>query len=82
LLKGYRSKTVCRLRQSSRQCCADRYITANDRPVEGDLPSSTRERALELTAENLEDIESAASQIAIQGARYPEAMERMSNRWH
>ena len=35
---------------------------------------------VELTAEDLADIESAASQITIQGARYPEAMERMSNR--
>ncbi len=35
---------------------------------------------VELTAEDLADIERAASQITIQGARYPEAMERMSNR--
>ena len=35
---------------------------------------------VELTAEDLADIESAASQITIHGARYPEAMERMSNR--
>src|SRR6478752_707661 len=35
---------------------------------------------VELTAEDLADIKSAASQITIQGARYPEAMERMSNR--
>ena len=35
---------------------------------------------VELTPEDLADIESAASQITIQGARYPEAMERMSNR--
>jgi aryl-alcohol dehydrogenase-like predicted oxidoreductase len=35
---------------------------------------------VELTANDLAEIESAASQITIQGARYPEAMERMSNR--
>ena len=35
---------------------------------------------VELTTEDLADIKSAASQITIQGARYPEAMERMSNR--
>ena len=33
-----------------------------------------------LTANDLAEIESAASRITIQGARYPEAMERMSNR--
>ena len=36
--------------------------------------------SLELTAEDLGEIESAASQIAIQGARYPEHIEQMSNR--
>jgi aryl-alcohol dehydrogenase-like predicted oxidoreductase len=35
---------------------------------------------VELTANDLAEIESAASQITIQGARYPEAMERISNR--
>jgi aryl-alcohol dehydrogenase-like predicted oxidoreductase len=35
---------------------------------------------VELTANDLAEIENAASQITIQGARYPEAMERMSNR--
>jgi len=33
-----------------------------------------------LTPDDLREIESAASKITIQGARYPEAMERMSNR--
>ena len=38
-------------------------------------------RTIELTAADLAEIESAAlQQITIQGARYPEAMERMSNR--
>lgn len=36
--------------------------------------------ALELTAEDLRDIEAAASQIAVQGARYPEHLERMTGR--
>jgi hypothetical protein len=33
-----------------------------------------------LTASDLAEIEIAASQITIHGARYPAAMERMSNR--
>lgn len=36
--------------------------------------------AVELTAEDLSVIEAAASRIDIQGARYPEQIERMSNR--
>ncbi|HUB80354.1 MAG TPA: aldo/keto reductase [Bryobacteraceae bacterium] len=36
--------------------------------------------SVELTADDLGEIESAASRIAIQGARYPEHIERMSNR--
>ena len=36
--------------------------------------------AVELTHDDLRDIESAASKITVQGARYPEQMERMSNR--
>ena len=35
--------------------------------------------ALELTSDDLRDIESAASKITVQGARYPEHVERMSN---
>jgi aryl-alcohol dehydrogenase-like predicted oxidoreductase len=35
--------------------------------------------ALELTAGDLREIESAASKIEVQGARYPEHIERMSN---
>jgi len=35
---------------------------------------------VELTERDIADIETAASQITIHGARYPEAMERMSNR--
>src|SRR5579883_754201 len=36
--------------------------------------------AIELTADDLRDIENAASQITVQGARYPEHIERMSGR--
>lgn len=36
--------------------------------------------AITLTADDLRDIEEAAAEIAIQGARYPAALERMSNR--
>jgi aryl-alcohol dehydrogenase-like predicted oxidoreductase len=36
--------------------------------------------SVELTPDDLRDIESAASKIPVQGARYPEAMEQMSNR--
>jgi aryl-alcohol dehydrogenase-like predicted oxidoreductase len=32
--------------------------------------------ALELTPEDLREIDSAASEITVQGARYPEALER------
>jgi aryl-alcohol dehydrogenase-like predicted oxidoreductase len=35
---------------------------------------------VELTANDLREIDSAASQIAVQGARYPEALERMTGR--
>ena len=44
------------------------------------LEENVKAADVELTAEDLADIESAASRITIQGARYPEAMERMSNR--
>jgi aryl-alcohol dehydrogenase-like predicted oxidoreductase len=36
--------------------------------------------SLELTADDLREIERAASQIAVQGARYPEHLERMTGR--
>lgn len=35
--------------------------------------------AVELTAEDLQEINAAASQITVQGARYPEEMERRTN---
>ncbi len=36
--------------------------------------------AVELTPDDLREIEGAASQITVQGARYPENLERMTNR--
>jgi len=36
--------------------------------------------AIELTSEDLRDIENAASKIAVQGARYPEKLEQMTGR--
>ena len=36
--------------------------------------------SLELTPGDLRDIENAASQITVQGARYPEQLERMTGR--
>jgi aryl-alcohol dehydrogenase-like predicted oxidoreductase len=35
---------------------------------------------VELTLDDLREIDSAASQIAVQGARYPEEMEKMTGR--
>jgi aryl-alcohol dehydrogenase-like predicted oxidoreductase len=36
--------------------------------------------ALELTADDLREIDSAAAQIAVQGARYPEKLEQLTGR--
>ena len=36
--------------------------------------------AIELTPDDLREIESAASKIALQGARYPENLEKMTGR--
>ena len=35
---------------------------------------------IELTADDLREIEDAASQITVQGARYPEHLERLTGR--
>jgi aryl-alcohol dehydrogenase-like predicted oxidoreductase len=35
--------------------------------------------AVELTSDDLREIETAASKITVQGARYPEQLERMTN---
>jgi len=36
--------------------------------------------AIELTSEDLRDIDSAASQITVHGARYPEQLQRLVGR--
>lgn len=36
--------------------------------------------SVELTSDDLRDIDDAASQIAVQGARYPEQLEKMTGR--
>ena len=36
--------------------------------------------AVELTADDLREIDDAASTITVQGARYPESMQRMTGR--
>jgi aryl-alcohol dehydrogenase-like predicted oxidoreductase len=36
--------------------------------------------AVELTSDDLQEIDSAASKITVQGARYPEHLERLSER--
>jgi diketogulonate reductase-like aldo/keto reductase len=36
--------------------------------------------AVELTADDLREIQAAASQITVQGARYPEHLEQMTGR--
>lgn len=35
---------------------------------------------VDLTADDLSEVETSAAKLTVQGARYPEAMERMSNR--
>jgi aryl-alcohol dehydrogenase-like predicted oxidoreductase len=44
------------------------------------LEENVRAVDVDLTQGDIADIETATSQIAIRGARYPEAMERLSNR--
>jgi aryl-alcohol dehydrogenase-like predicted oxidoreductase len=44
------------------------------------LEENTGAASAELTPDDLRDIESAAAQIAVQGARYPEHLERMTGR--
>jgi hypothetical protein len=36
--------------------------------------------SVELTPDDLRDIENAASRITVEGARYPERLERMTGR--
>jgi aryl-alcohol dehydrogenase-like predicted oxidoreductase len=54
-------------------------------PIPGTTKSTRLEEnigavALELTSKDLHEIEQAASQIKVQGARYPEALEAMTGR--
>jgi len=54
-------------------------------PIPGTTKSARLEEnigavAVELTSDDLREIESAASKITVQGARYPEAIERMTGR--
>jgi aryl-alcohol dehydrogenase-like predicted oxidoreductase len=44
------------------------------------LDENIRAAAVELTSDDLHEIETAASRITVQGARYPEHMERMTGR--
>ena len=44
------------------------------------LDENIRAAAVELTSDDLREIETAASRITVQGARYPEHMERMTGR--
>ena len=44
------------------------------------LEENVRAVDVDLTQGDIAEIETATSQIAIRGARYPEAMERLSNR--
>jgi aryl-alcohol dehydrogenase-like predicted oxidoreductase len=44
------------------------------------LDENIRSTSLELTSDDLRDIESAASKITVQGARYPDHLEQMTGR--
>jgi aryl-alcohol dehydrogenase-like predicted oxidoreductase len=44
------------------------------------LEENLRAAAVELTADDLREIDTAASRITVQGARYPEHLERMTGR--
>jgi aryl-alcohol dehydrogenase-like predicted oxidoreductase len=44
------------------------------------LDENTGAVAIQLTPEDLQDIESTAAQITVEGARYPESLERLTNR--
>jgi aryl-alcohol dehydrogenase-like predicted oxidoreductase len=46
----------------------------------GRLEENIAADSVELTPDDLRDIERAASQITVQGARYPERLERMTGR--
>jgi len=44
------------------------------------LEENIKAAEIELTTDDLREIDSAASKIAIQGDRYPENLEKMTNR--
>jgi aryl-alcohol dehydrogenase-like predicted oxidoreductase len=44
------------------------------------LEENVAAAAIELTADDLRDIDRAAARITVQGARYPEHLERMTGR--
>jgi aryl-alcohol dehydrogenase-like predicted oxidoreductase len=46
----------------------------------GRLEENIGAASIELTTDDLHEIESAASKITVQGPRYPEHIEQMSNR--
>jgi aryl-alcohol dehydrogenase-like predicted oxidoreductase len=46
----------------------------------GRLEENLGAASIELTADDVRDIDTAASRIAVQGARYPEHLERMTGR--
>ena len=48
--------------------------------VEGRLDENLGAANVELTAEDLREIETAASKITVHGARYPEHLEQMTGR--
>ena len=48
-------------------------------PQVGTPGREQRSSRRELTSDDLREIESAASKITVQGARYPEHLERMTN---
>jgi aryl-alcohol dehydrogenase-like predicted oxidoreductase len=65
------------------------YGPAGDKPWIVPIPGTTKlhrleenigAASIELTPGDLRDIENAASQITVQGARYPEQLERMTGR--
>jgi len=81
-------QTIARRKQATPAQIALAWLLAR-KPWIVPIPGTTKSHRLEenigaadldLTADDLRDIESAASKITIQGARYPEHLERLSSR--
>ena len=81
-------KTIAARKQATPAQVALAWLLAQ-KPWIVPIPGTTKRRRLEeniravdveLTQGDIADIATATSQIAIRGARYPEAMERLSNR--